>query len=161
MNRKSKKGFFFLNKIRNYQRHSFFFFVSIGYSFDWRWTQCTTDEQQRTNRITLMIDFHWVRNVVDRRGLYKHRSMCWRVYISTSFKTIDTNSICRQKLKLPQKDRKKLWPKPAKVQLEIKVTRNKDVDERKPIRFTSTRFWNKFTLIRVFRRKRCRLCKSN
>ncbi len=73
--------------------------------------------------------------------------------------SIHTNSLCLQKLKHPQKVQKKLLQKPAKVQLDQKVKKNTDVDERKPIQSISTRSLNKFIQILVFHQKLCRSCK--
>jgi hypothetical protein len=73
--------------------------------------------------------------------------------------SIDTNSLCRQKLKHHQKVPKRLLQKPAKGLLDPKVKKNTDANEKKLIQFTSTRFLNKFTQILAFRQKLCRSCK--
>ena len=90
--------------------------------------------------------------------IYVHIVHCALSYLYVLFSRL-IKLQCRQKLKPHRKDQRRLWPRPAKVQLDPKVKRNKNADEKKPTRSTSTRSSSRFTLIRVSRRKLCRSCK--
>ncbi len=118
--------------------------------------------QKSTNTNSRMVYSYWLKNVVTELVYISEEmrieSLSYLRILSFGY-SIDTYSLCRQKLKHPQKVQKKLLPKLAKVQLDQKVKKKSNANEKKPIQSTSTRFLNKFIQILVFHQKLCQSCK--